>query len=258
MTVGRCGVTAAVMALLAAAPACAQTPQPPAKTYRHTAAVCTLAPRPNTLWSLAQCCVADMNSNPSCIEYDKENKFVVVKDNAAAKPVAYLIIPSLKVTGIEDALVFTAPVVNFWQYGWQTAPDHLRKPAANTGLAINSIEGRSQNQLHIHISCVRPAVALTLSQNDAKIGSDPTKALRLALGPYDNPYEVVKVNGLNGSSSPFNLVAAMPHAKGHMGDQSIAVIGSNTAGVYYVLDTYYVKGDNPGSAEELLNQACNG
>jgi hypothetical protein len=41
-----------------------------------------------------------------------------------------------------------------------------------------------------------------------------------------------------------------------MGDQSIAVIGSKTAGVYYLLDTYYVKGANPGSAEELLDQTC--
>ena len=43
-----------------------------------------------------------------------------------------------------------------------------------------------------------------------------------------------------------------------MGDQSIAVIGSKTAGVYYVLDTYYVKGANRGSTEELLDQACQG
>lgn len=240
---------------LLTAPVSAQTPQTQAAAPR-AAAACTLAPKPNTLWSLAQCCAADMNSNPSCVEYDRENKFVIVKDNAAAKPDAYLIIPSLKVSGIEDALVFAAPVVNFWQYGWQIAPDHLRKPAASTGLAINSAPARDQNQLHIHISCVLSAVAQTLSQNDAKIGSDPAKALPLPLGPHHNPYEVVKLNALNGSSSPFNLVAALPHAKGHMGDQSIAVIGSKTAGVYYLLDTNYVKGANPGSAEELLDQTC--
>jgi CDP-diacylglycerol pyrophosphatase len=255
---GAWGVFGTFLTGLAAALGWAQPPQAQTKVPGYTAAVCTLAPKPDTLWSLAQCCAADVNSSPSCIEYDKENKFVIVKDNAATKPVAYLIIPSLKVTGIEDTHVFAAPVVDFWRYGWQIAPDHLRKPAANTGLAINSVEARGQNQLHIHISCVLPAVAKTLAQNDAKIGSDPTRALQLPLGPHNNPYEVVKVGALNGSSSPFNVVAAIPHAKGHMGDQSIAVIGAQTGGIYYVLDTYYVKGSNPGSAEELLDQRCTG
>jgi hypothetical protein len=47
----------------------------------------------------------------------------------------------------------------------------------------------------------------------------------------------------------------MPGAKADMAAQSIAVIGSRTAGVYYVLDTYH-RGANPGAAEELLDQTC--
>ena len=257
LVVGR-GLVAAVPALLAAAPVWAQAPASPDGASHATVAACTLAPGPDTLWSLAQCCAKDLTSNPGCLYYSKANEFVVVKDHAAAKPVAYLIIPSVKVTGVEDNQVFAEPVVDFWQYGWQEAQHYLQKPSAGLGLAINSAPGRDQDQLHIHISCVLPAVAQTLAQNDAKIGSDPAKAVTLPLGPHNNAYKVVKVTALGDKNSPFNLIAAIPHAKDHMGDQSIAVIGSKTAGVYYVLDTYYVKGANRGSAEELLDQACQG
>ncbi len=255
-----CILTAVLLGSLFSAPVQAQAPEPHASAdhYPDTTATCTLAPTPDTLWSLAQCCAKDLTENPSCRYYSKANEFIVVKDNSKIKPDAYLIIPSIKVTGIEDKQVFSPPVVNFWQYAWQEAQYYLNKPAADTGLAINSVKGRDQNQLHIHISCVLPAVAQALASSESKIGSDPTTALTLPLGPHNNSYEVVKVNALTGSDSPFNLVAAIPHAKEHMGEQSIAVVGSETAGVYYVLHTYYVKGSNRGSAEELLNQTCTG
>jgi CDP-diacylglycerol pyrophosphatase len=67
---------------------------------------------------------------------------------------------------------------------------------------------------------------------------------------------VIKVKGLSDANSPFRLVYQFPGAKDHMAEQSIAVIGSPTAGVYYLLDTSYAHGSNPGTAEELLNQKC--
>jgi hypothetical protein len=42
-----------------------------------------------------------------------------------------------------------------------------------------------------------------------------------------------------------------------MADHSIAVVGSAIPGTYYVLDTL-AEGDNPGAAEELLDQSCGG
>jgi hypothetical protein len=69
---------------------------------------------------------------------------------------------------------------------------------------------------------------------------------------------VIKVSaGLGGADSPFNLVAAMPGARSDMGAQSIAVVGSTTPGVYYVLDISD-RGASLGVAEELLDQTCRG
>ncbi len=67
--------------------------------------------------------------------------------------------------------------------------------------------------------------------------------------------EVVKVISLTGASSPFNLVKAIPGARGYTADQSIAVVGSRTSGWYYVLDAFS-HGSDSGHAEELLDETC--
>jgi CDP-diacylglycerol pyrophosphatase len=224
-------------------------------SFGRSAAACQLQPKPNTLLSLARCCATDLSSDPSCRDYNQADSFVIIKDNAPEKPRAYLILSSVPVTGIEDAKIFEKPFVNFWQYGWTEAQKYLKEPADDTALAINSKRGRSQNQLHIHISCVLGSVAQTLANIDNSIGSDPAQPFTIELGPHGNRYEVIKVKSLSGANSPFRLVYQFPGAKAHMADQSIAVIGSHAAGVYYVLDTY-AHGSNRGAAEELLNQKC--
>ena len=216
---------------------------------------CVVAPRPNSLWSLAQCCSRDLASDPGCRYYSADHDFIILKDHSPKKPAAYLIIPTMKVTGIEDPQIFRSPVVDFWQYGWREAQRLVARPSVDTALAINSAVGRTQNQLHIHIACVLPEVADALAGNAAKIGSDPTAPLGLRLGPFDHHYRVIATTGLAGGDSPFSLAAAMPDAAPDMARVSIAVVGSATLGAYYVLETR-AGGGNPGAAEELLDQFC--
>ncbi|MBV8119881.1 MAG: CDP-diacylglycerol diphosphatase [Alphaproteobacteria bacterium] len=224
----------------------------------HPTNSCVVAPRPNSLWSLAQCCSRSPNSNPGCREYNPGDKYIILKDNSARKPAAYLIVPTFPVTGIDDKQIFLPPIVDFWHYGWQHGQSLIGKPAAELALAINSARGRTQNQLHIHIACVSPTVARALARDADTIGTNPATAVRLALGPADHIYRIIKTTDLSGAASPFNLVAMMPGARADMGNQSIAVVGSPTPDTYYVLETSAGHG-NPGAAEELLDQSrsCN-
>jgi CDP-diacylglycerol pyrophosphatase len=229
-------------------------PALPAWAQPAATAACVVARPPDSLWSLAQCCSRNLQSNPSCRYYSNQDGFIILKDNSPAKPAAYLIIPTTKVTGIEDRRIFLPPVADFWADGWQEAGVFLKRPAAETGLAINSEFGRTQNQLHIHISCVRRNVVRVLAAHAPNIGANPAQPVEVTLGPQDNLYRVVKTTSLT-KRNPFELVATMPGAADDMKDQSIAVIGSNEPGVYYVLDTRH-HGSNPGAAEELLDQTC--
>lgn len=241
-----CALLAGLVVLCGAHPAAAQRATDPTAT-------CVLPPPPDTLWALARCCERSLTGDVGCRAYDRKDGYVIIKDNSARKPRSYLIIPTNRVTGIEDGLVTQPPVVEFWQYGWAQSRTFPGYPPDDTAMAINSAHSRSQNQLHIHISCVRPAVRKALDQ--AEIGFFPAKPVTLRLPPHDNLYRAIKVTGLSGEQSPFLVFQADPAVKDHMADQSIAVVGSSTAGQYFVLDTQ-VDGANPGHAEELLEQTC--
>jgi CDP-diacylglycerol pyrophosphatase len=239
-----------LLASLLAIPQRARTAEPAGSS----ATACVVAGPPNSLWSLARCCAQNLSSDPFCRYHSKNDHFIILRDNSPDKPNAYLIIPTTRVTGIEDRQIFAPPVADLWAHGWRQAQIYLKKPAADTGLAINSGFGRSQDQLHIHISCVHRDVARALADNDEKIGGDPAKPVELPLGPQNHIYRVIKVKSLT-AESPFDLAAAMSGAKAVMAEQGIAVVGSKTPGVYYVLNTRH-EGANRGAAEELLEQAC--
>ncbi len=212
-----------------------------------------------------KCCAKPPGTSSSCKYISTADQYVVVKDADPNKPWGFLIIPTFAVTGIEDTKhTDAAPVVDFWQHGWNEATkSFLKKQAKNTALAINSKPGRDQDQLHIHLSCVLPSVASALSAADKKIGTDPKKPFSMTLGTHGNPYEVVKLTSLTGASSPFLLIKQFPGVSGSdMADQAIAIIGSSSSGTYYMAVTYYHELPNgktdPGQAEELLEQgnAC--
>lgn len=242
---GACALLAGLVLLCAGHPAAAQKAADPA--------ACVLPPRPDTLWALAQCCERSLASDVGCRAYDKKDQYVIIKDNSVRKPQSYLIIPTKRVTGIEDSLIAQPPVLEFWQYGWAQSRTYPGYPPADTAMAINSAHSRTQNQLHIHISCVRPAVRTALDQ--AEIDFFPAKPVTLRLPPHDNLYRAIRVTGLSGEQSPFVVFQDDPGVKDHMADQSIAVVGSATAGQYFVLDTR-VDGGNTAHAEELLDQTC--
>ena len=227
---------------------------PAASPARAQADSCSALPKPpNTLGKLAECCAISVQSNPSCRAADPRDGFVIIKDNSPRKPQSYLILPTAKVAGIEDPLVSSPPVVDFWQYGFAEAATYPGRPRADTALAINSAHARTQNQLHIHISCVRTDVKGALL--GTSIPSYPDKPVALPLPPGQHVYQVVKVGRLTGPLSPFLLIQNDPAAKADMAAQSIAVVGSASLNEYFVLSTHYGDG-NPGSAEELLDQRC--
>lgn len=248
----RLAISACVL-LAAPAPLSVRAIPAPAQTAAGPAASCVLPRPPDTLWALAQCCESSLTSDVGCRVHDQKNGYVIIKDNSARKPRSYMIIPTSRVTGIEDGLVDRPPVVDFWQYGWAQSRTWPGYSAADTGMAINSEQGRTQNQLHIHISCVRPDVKKALDQ--AAIGFFPARPVTLRLPPHDNLYRALKVTRLDGEQSPFLVFQSDPKVKETMGEQSIAVVGSGIAGQYYVLDTQSGDG-NRGQAEELLEQTC--
>ena len=99
--------------------------------------------------------------------------YVVLKDAVGATQ--SLLIPTAPVSGIESALLLAPQAPNYFADAWreriytERAAQHPL-PCQTISLAINSAFGRSQNQLHIHIDCIRTDVRAVLQRQLAVIG----------------------------------------------------------------------------------------
>jgi CDP-diacylglycerol pyrophosphatase len=218
--------------LLLALAACAPPPEPPDR---------------EGLYRQMRACLAETAPAPPCTMVNRPEGYVVIKDDSPAKPDAWLVVPTAPVTGIEDPRALTPPVVAFWSLGWDVGRRLLGRPPQAIGLAINSKPGRTQDLLHIHISCVGPAVRAALAA--APVGPEWAPAPFLKL--RGNAYNVRKVASLD--PSPFLRLLELPGARADMADQSLGVIGA-ADGWYLVTDS-----TEPGvvaEAEALLDQDC--
>jgi len=161
----------------------------------------------------------------------EEHGFTVLKDRKGV--LQYLLIPTAKVTGIESPALLAADAPDYWGEAW-TARSFMNQkrgsdvPREAVSLAINSVKGRSQNQLHIHISCVRADVRDLLAAKQGAIGN---RWGVLPGGLSGHPYQVRRIDGSElAGVDPFRLLAAdLPGAREKMGDYTMAVVASRFA-----------------------------
>jgi CDP-diacylglycerol pyrophosphatase len=215
-------------------------------------AACVVPKDRDALLKLMQCCKRDLKSNEGCKEYDPVNRYVIIKDDAPTKPQAYLLIPSVKITGIDDRHIFAAPYVNLWANAWDQSERFPGWGDRRIGLAINSAHSRTQDQLHVHMSCIDAKVARILDER-SKDG-DGAKAYEVQLPPSNNTYTVTTMNDLTDRESPFWIARGVERRE-PMANKSVAVVKSKESGRYFVLTTVY-RGGKSGAAEELLDETC--
>ena len=221
-------------------------------TASKQAASCVVPRGRDALLKLMQCCVRDIKSDGDCREYDAVNRYVIIKDNAPTKPEAYLLIPTMTVTEIDDEQVFAAAYVNLWANAWDQSEQYPGWGGRRIGMAINSAHARTQDQLHVHISCIDAKVAQIL---DEKAKESEGRPYTVQLPPANNSYDVATVNDLTDGESPFWVAKKAAGTGERMADKSVAVVKAKEPGRYYVLTTMYKDGKG-GAAEELLDQRC--
>ena len=95
-----------------------------------------------------------------------------MKDSTGATQ--FLLIPTKKIRGIESRSVRARGATNYFAEAWK-ARGLTEKvlgramPSDTMSLAVNSEFGRTQNQLHIHIDCIRADVRKALHSQRSKI-----------------------------------------------------------------------------------------
>jgi CDP-diacylglycerol pyrophosphatase len=221
---------------------------------------------PDALWHIVHdLCVIDMKANglpAPCTAVNLSQGYAVLKDIRGQTQL--LVIPTSRVTGIEDPKILEPTSPNYWQAAWETRPLFEKRigrpvPREDIGLAINSFYGRSQNQLHIHIDCVRPDVQSALQANQAAIGPMWSDLNPDLAGRH---YRVMRIEGADiGSRNLFKLLAdGDPRARTDMGRETLVAIGATfrdgKPGFVLVSGRADLTTANVGHGEDLLDHDC--
>ena len=221
---------------------------------------------PSALWKIDHDqCVPHMRESKDpapCAVVDLSAGFVVLKDLVGATQ--YLLLPIARISGIEEPAVLAPNATNDWDPAWRMrtlTESRAGKPLPreDLSLAVNSPSGRTQDQLHIHIDCVRRDVRDALAAHRDAIGQ--------AWAPFPVPlvgqtWRAFRVDGANlGVVNPFRLLAkGDPDAGAAMAEHTLVVVGitwSDKVEGFAVLDGKVdLAAGNPGSGEVLQDHGC--
>lgn len=240
-----CGVAALLIALVAS------------NTHAHA--------DPLALWRIVhdQCVPhqIDRHDPSPCTLVDLAHGYVVLKDRVGATQ--FLVLPTARITGIESAVLLLPRSTDYMQEAWSArrlvearAPGHLTR--SDLSLAVNSIHGRSQNQLHIHVDCLRQSVRDALAQHRGAIG-DKWRPFPLALAGHYYIARRLVIPDLDGVNPFRTLADEVPDARANMGEYTLVVAGATFAGkpgFSLLADRADVLRGDVANGESLQDHSC--
>ncbi len=221
---------------------------------------------PNILWKIVHGrCVADQRTfgHPApCAKVDLAQGYAILKDIVGETQ--YLLIPTARITGIESPAVLAKGAPNYFAEAWDQTPlvdARLGEtlPRQDLSLAINAVTGRTQDQLHIHIDCIRADVRDALAQHADAVG---TRWAPFPVPLAGRSWRAIRIDGGTlGTTNPFDLLADdEPGARADMGAHTLVLAGETFAGGlpgFILLDNHAdpAAGDF-GNGEALQDHAC--
>jgi CDP-diacylglycerol pyrophosphatase len=224
----------------------------------------------DTLWEVVHnLCIpgqSEYHDPKPCLQVDLnggiKSGFAILRDPRGGTQ--FLLIPTTRISGIESSIVREPHATNYFADAWELRTYinealHQTLPRDGIGLAINSAVSRSQDQLHIHSSCVRADVLEALHKNEGRIGKQWALLNVSLFGHY---YRAMWVTGEHLSPyNPFRLLAErLPDATREMGNHTLVVVGltrsDGTKGFVILVDQVNRESGDLAFGEELLDRAC--
>jgi CDP-diacylglycerol pyrophosphatase len=225
----------------------------------------------DVLWNVIHgpCATAALHDayppNP-CIEVTSSqgstSAYAVFKDRNGRYQ--YLVLPLARIAGIESPALLAPDAPNYFADAWTArlyveAALHQARPRDELSLVVNSAYGRSQDQLHIHVDCIRSDVHDVLHRLLPSL-TGQWRPLPETLPPHHHAYQAIWVGGETLSINPFKSLAAALPAGDRMGLHSLIVVGAyaQTGQPGFVLLSGRVdRGANDrGSGDELQDLSC--
>lgn len=220
---------------------------------------------PNALWQIVNLdCVpaARTKGKPGiCTSVDLPRRFAILRDRQGVAQ--HLLIPTDRISGVESPLLLAPNAPNYWADAWDARryveaalqkAQHAPLADDQIGLEINSAMRRSQEQLHIHIDCMRADAAAALAAHR----SDPARIWAAAMVDGIR-YRVMRVPGPAFDFNPFDIVARDETSPDKMGGQTILVTGAGPSAAqagWLIVNSSSDTDGGTGSAETLLDHRC--
>jgi CDP-diacylglycerol pyrophosphatase len=254
--VGALLVVLAILCGCATAPS--YPPLPPAPVH----------PNGQVLWGIVHGkCVPDQTDHASpapcalvSLDGGEAHGFAVLKDRSGVAQ--HLVMPTAQIPGIEDPRVRGPGATNYFAQAWNArrftdARLGAPLPREQMSVAVNSIYGRSQDLLHLHVDCLDAGVLSALRADAPRIGRGWS---RVTLAGHH--YLARRLEGDTLAANPFDLLAGgVPSAAKEMGGWTLVLVGATfdgRPGFYLLADRANPAAGDYGSGEELQDHECKG
>ncbi|WP_310351331.1 CDP-diacylglycerol diphosphatase [Methylobacterium sp. BE186] len=220
-------------------------------------------PSRDVLWTALQGCILakkTLGRTFPCLAVDLGDKgypgTAVLR--APGQPTHTVVMPTDNVVGLEAPELQGASGNTYWRAtlaarSYVTDALKGRLPIEEVGMAVNSAGGRSQDQLHIHLDCIKPGVRAALQRYGHSVKGQ-WAPLPIAL--QGSRFFAMRISA--GEAASFNPFAALAHLPGRQTSPratSVAVISTSQ---HEPDKGFYVLAHRaPDShAEKLLDHSC--
>lgn len=191
----------------------------------------------------------------------EDDGFVILKDRVGVAQM--LIMPTERITGIEDPRLLAPGATNYFAAAWLSRPWLQSRlpgplPREAVSISVNSPYGRTQDLLHLHLDCLSRE---TFDALQAQAGSVGPRWSRRPLTLNGHPYFARWIDGESLSADPFRLLAdQMPGARRTMAAWSLVLVGASRGpdrpGFLLLATRADPAARNFASGEELQDHAC--
>jgi CDP-diacylglycerol pyrophosphatase len=192
-----------------------------------------------------------------CALVDKQGGYVYYK--ADGDEYQYLLMPTTRVTGIEDSLLQKpdAPPYLYDAWGARALVAAMgERPVSerDIGMTVNPPNARSQDHLHIHVSCIAADVRNALDRLDREQLDGKWRAMPEELKGHLYHFRSLSLKELR-QDNPFVLAGRKAAGDGKsMYVTSLAVVPVDE--MRFVLLTAYGQPSHPVPAETLQDHSC--
>jgi CDP-diacylglycerol pyrophosphatase len=225
----------------------------------------------SALWDVVQVCVFDHQLTGSpfpCRRVDVSDGigrgYIVF--GAPFQRAHVVVVPTAPFRGIESRKLQEPGAPNYIQDAWESRvfvqqAATRRVTDRDVGLAVNSRKGRSQDQLHIHVACVRKSFMKDLVEYQGMVKTDAW--VRLPFQFRRRRYWARRLESADfANSNVFALAASLlsvsPGALENLTFALLPTPAGEPAGFYMFTDQYTSDRRGSGHAEFLLNDTCSG